>query len=391
VRSGLPARIMKRQPLAWGSRGESKGAFARLTSAIFVRPSVRCELQTFDKGETTKTPLGVTIAVFGLAIFNLSAATLYVAERYNGNVVAVDTVTGEGKIVASGVGEMIGIAGDRRGRLFVSRFSLFSDGTVVRVDPVTGAFGDICRAAGAFGISADPDSDALYVGGYNSSVLHRLQETQPDVWAVDTAATFANSPIYPHAFRDGNLLYVTCESDGLWVKDLVSGNLRLMVAIPTAATTIAKESGGHLIVGSESMEKVVYRIDPSTGQIVQTYSGFSGPVGVAVDPSDNAVYVAETDAARIVRLDLSTGQRTVVSTSVESPWQIAFAMPLRISSAILSQNTLTLSWNGGHGIKLRKTTTLTTPDWQDVPGSDGQSSMSLPIADSSAFFRLVKP
>ena len=66
-------------------------------------------------------------------------------------------------------------------------------------------------------------------------------------------------------------------------------------------------------------------------------------------------------------------------------------MPLRITSAVLSQRTLTLSWNGGPGIRLQKTTTLTNPDWQDVDGSEGQSSVNLPMSDSSAFFRLVKP
>ena len=343
-----------------------------------------------------KTALRVIFAAFGLAIPNASAATLYVAERWSGNVVAVDTSTGEAQVVASGLGEMIGITVDRKGRLFVSRFA---DGVVAQVDPVTGAFWDIAELQTPFAISADPDSDILYVGGRDSPVVHRISEVSPDTWTVDTAVSFDASLLPSHAFRNGNLLYVACQSrtggqTGIWVKDLVTGNLRGMAVMDASfaqPTTMALESGGHLIAGDEGW--VVRRIDPLSGQIVQTYSGFTSCCGVAVDPSDNSVYIAEQNAGsgRIVRLDLRSGERTVVSTSAVAPWQIAFAMPLRISSSVLSRNTLTLSWNGGPGIKLQKTSNLTTPHWQDVPNTDGHGLIALPLSDTAAFFRLIQP
>jgi hypothetical protein len=64
---------------------------------------------------------------------------------------------------------------------------------------------------------------------------------------------------------------------------------------------------------------------------------------------------------------------------------------LALYPPLLSGDTLTLSWTGGPGIKLQKTTNLTTPNWQDVPGSDGVSSLGLPRTDPTAFFRLIQP
>jgi DNA-binding beta-propeller fold protein YncE len=370
---------------------DQRFAWLRVAGWLWLTSGVRREHEHMCRnGEGMNTPLRLIVAVFVSAALNLSASTLYVAERYSGRVLAVDTVTGEARIVASGLGEMIGIAVDRKDRLFVSHFSLFSDGSVVQVDTQTGSSSTICRVAGVFALSADPNADTLYLGAYNSKVLHRVLETQPDQWTIDTAATFATSAVYVHAFRDGDRLYVTCENDGLWVKDLASGDLRLMLTIPTAATIMAKESGGHLIVGSESMEKVVYRIDPLAGQVVQTYTNFSGPVGLAVDPSDNALYVAETDANKITRLDLQSGERTTVTTAVDTPWQIAFAMPFRIKKVIRSQDAIIIGWTGGPGIRLQKMVTLTNPDWQDVEGTDGADGVVLPTSDGGAFFRLVR-
>jgi hypothetical protein len=64
---------------------------------------------------------------------------------------------------------------------------------------------------------------------------------------------------------------------------------------------------------------------------------------------------------------------------------------LNLNPPVLSGTSLTLSWPGGPGIKLQKTASLTTPNWQDVPGSDGSSQIDLPRADPVAFFRLIQP
>jgi len=64
---------------------------------------------------------------------------------------------------------------------------------------------------------------------------------------------------------------------------------------------------------------------------------------------------------------------------------------LRLNVPVLSGGVAVLTWQGGPGIKLQKTTSLSAPNWQDVPGTLGQSVFALPPADAAAFFRLIQP
>lgn len=58
----------------------------------------------------------------------------------------------------------------------------------------------------------------------------------------------------------------------------------------------------------------------------------------------------------------------------------------------LARDGLRLEWpTTVLGSGLQRTTTLTNPVWQDVPGSASVNSIVLPVADSTAFFRLVQP
>ena len=74
-----------------------------------------------------------------------------------------------------------------------------------------------------------------------------------------------------------------------------------------------------------------------------------------------------------------------------SIFKLSLPGPLQLNPPVLSANTLTLSWSGGPGIKLQKTTSLAPANWQDVPGSDGQSSFDLPRDGAAGFFRLIPP
>jgi len=266
-----------------------------------------------------------SVALLGciLAGPTVSAGTYYVVERSAGEVWAVHSDSGAARVVASGLGEMIGVTVDRHGRLFVSQFRGFDPepGTVALVDPVSGEYTRIEGTAEVFALSADPDADVLYVGGYNTGLLYRLEETSPGVWTVTNEVDLGAPKVVSHALKDGNSLYVACQDSGVWVKDLVTGTLTFGVDIPQLATTMAKEKGGHLIVGSEY--GTVYRIDPATWQVVQTYSGFNGACGIAVDPRDNSVLVADPFRGSVSRLNLTTGEIVTVTTVPVEPWQIA--------------------------------------------------------------------
>lgn len=64
---------------------------------------------------------------------------------------------------------------------------------------------------------------------------------------------------------------------------------------------------------------------------------------------------------------------------------------LRLDPPVWDGKALRLSWLGAPGIRLQRATSLSAPDWQDVPGSDGASSMELSRAGAALYFRLLKP
>lgn len=65
--------------------------------------------------------------------------------------------------------------------------------------------------------------------------------------------------------------------------------------------------------------------------------------------------------------------------------------PLKITSIVLSGANVIVSWNGAAGTKLQKTSSLTSPNWQDVPGSNGASNALDPVAGGQAYYRLSRP
>jgi hypothetical protein len=165
--------------------------------ALATLPMMQAVFVGIRTDKTIREEKMITIGRLVLSVLFISgssapAATLYVVERSRGEVLAVDTDSGDSRVVASGLGEMIGATVDRNGRLYVSQFRGFSpvSGTVALVDPLSGGFTVIDGMAEVFGLSADPAADALFVGGYNTGDLYRLEENSPGLWTVAVEESF---------------------------------------------------------------------------------------------------------------------------------------------------------------------------------------------------------
>lgn len=61
-----------------------------------------------------------------------------------------------------------------------------------------------------------------------------------------------------------------------------------------------------------------------------------------------------------------------------------------ITSLSINADSLILTWENAPGFVLQRTTTLIDPAWSDVPGSEGNTSIWLPMTGDSGFFRLAK-
>lgn len=72
-----------------------------------------------------------------------------------------------------------------------------------------------------------------------------------------------------------------------------------------------------------------------------------------------------------------------------STFTFTVAIPF-VSSLTLSNGVLTLEWSGGVApYQVQTATNLGTPDWQNLGPETSSTSLSLPVGDSPAYFRIV--
>lgn len=64
---------------------------------------------------------------------------------------------------------------------------------------------------------------------------------------------------------------------------------------------------------------------------------------------------------------------------------------LQIDAGVANGNAFVAWASGAIGMKLQRTPSLTSPDWQFVAGSETTNQVTLPIGSGSEFFRLVEP
>ncbi|MBE7503317.1 MAG: hypothetical protein HS113_24125 [Verrucomicrobiales bacterium] len=64
---------------------------------------------------------------------------------------------------------------------------------------------------------------------------------------------------------------------------------------------------------------------------------------------------------------------------------------LVLSLPVLEGDGLRLTWVGAPGLRLQHAASLSDPAWQDVPDSEGVSSLWLSPVEAAAFYRLVQP
>jgi len=76
-----------------------------------------------------------------------------------------------------------------------------------------------------------------------------------------------------------------------------------------------------------------------------------------------------------------------ITTTVAAPTPTL----IKLSSITVAGGNVIITWNGGAGIKLQKTPTLASPNWQDVPGSLDNSTVTEALSGAAAFYRAIRP
>lgn len=91
-------------------------------------------------------------------------------------------------------------------------------------------------------------------------------------------------------------------------------------------------------------------------------------------PHTDPVYLAPRDS-----------DVTVAALYVPAP-----TAELRLDAPGLAGGMLRLEWAGESGVRLQQRSSLETGEWQDVPGTDGQSHAEIPVGGGQSFFRLAR-
>jgi hypothetical protein len=151
-----------------------------------------------------------------------------------------------------------------------------------------------------------------------------------------------------------------------------------------------------------------YYVDAATGT---TEGGFYGAfIGVASNQwstlapniskrvDDNPVESKRVELFRLAQADHQPKVRLRFAHAGRDSWYFGIddvgfysLPPLMITNIVRSGSNLTVSWKGAGGTKLQRTSNLISPNWQDVPGSNGAGTASEPAAGEGAYFRLVRP
>jgi hypothetical protein len=157
---------------------------------------------------------------------------------------------------------------------------------------------------------------------------------------------------------------------------------------------------------TEDSEAAQY-VDPTTGETLgRTYGTF---IGAEITPDlgpfisgrtdDDAVGSKRVELFRIEQADNQARVRFRFAHAGNDSWYFGiddfglYSIGASGSTSIqVARNgsSITLTWTGGAGIVLQKSTAVTGAAWEDVGGTSGASSHTETINAAAAFFRLFQ-
>ena len=275
--------------------------------------------------DTTDNSLFTTIENVGTNPYNFAitpdGSTVYVSNLGGGTVAIIDSATNTiSDITMTGFNVTRGVA--LKADLSELYIASANDNKVYVCDlprTVTGA----CEASvtGTFSypvnLAITPDGSSVYVPNYTNHTVSVVQTSNNTVIATPAVGASPHdisiSPDGNYVFATNNIgktISVIRTSDNLVVKTLLSmGNApQGSVVTPDNAYLYATTGNGVGLVGVNVVD--ITDADPNNWAICESISdaSFIGPVGAAVTPDGNYVYIANSDG-------LSATEVTVIDTS----------------------------------------------------------------------------
>jgi sugar lactone lactonase YvrE len=280
--------------------------------------NVLWEFDLTDPAQGGKPPQRIWDETGGLNSFVVRDNALYGPQGEKGTVVRFDLVTHEVKVLADGLKWPTGVKMDSKGRLFAVDLEA---GTVHRIDPDKGAAPAIATLEpGLDNLTVGPD-DKLYVSSITRNGIFRIDPDSGAETAVVRGALVAPGGIAYAGSGDGARLYVA-DLFCLHAVDPRSGAVSTI--LPMSQATLYPSNvtvhGDRLVLTSWFTGRLEVR-DRNTGALLRAEKDLAAPRD-AVELEDGSLIVAETGAHRLLRI-AADGSRTPLAARAAEPVGLA--------------------------------------------------------------------
>jgi sugar lactone lactonase YvrE len=244
----------------------------------------------------------------------------WVLDTGSREIVRLNVSTGEKRVVAMARSNLDNLAFDAKGRLFVSLSRL---NAIDEVNVETGATREVVPAGAlistaGIGALSDGGRDVVYVADVFGGV-RQVDGLNGDVTIVPTTEIGQPS----HVSVTPRSVIVVSQLNGIVQQyDQKTGRLVVEWKSFRSPGDAVEEAQGRVLV-AETGTGTVVRVtmaDPARRDAVA--KGLGDPSGLALD-NMGRVYVTETRAGQLSRLDLGTGRRTVVASGLQAPEGVA--------------------------------------------------------------------
>jgi hypothetical protein len=174
----------------------------------------------------------------------------------------------------------------------------------------------------------------------------------------------------------------------VWFDSTNAGTYRLPVPDDYASITFVADKG-------PVYQGIIYIARSADGHEAEMVAPFRGFMR---DPADNPIMATQKTINISFSLEasgeLSPGNSWASDTGdpITGYYLSPYADPQLQIAPSPAGGSVIVSWAvGATGMKLQRTPSLTSPDWQLISGSETTNQMTLPAGDAGAFFRLMEP
>jgi sugar lactone lactonase YvrE len=297
--------------------------------------------------------LVVLLLVGNAGAVTLNPGDILIADEGSRKIIRIDPLTRDQTIVAQGglldsVFAPRGLTVDRNGDILISDLFFAGQSRILKVNPTTGTqtvltFGTFLERS--FGIAVDSNASIIVVALDNSLGPDGLIRIDPlsGAQAAFSLGGFFDNPTGITISGNGDILVANDngsfpghEIDRVIRVDPLTGAQTIVASSVFSdnpdgyPTGIAIATNGEIFVSDISFYGGIIRVDPATGNQTQIASRLAPgtlidrPVSIVVD-SNNDILIADFAAARVIKLDSTTGTQSIVAEggNLISPYAIA--------------------------------------------------------------------